>query len=149
MKVLIQRVTSASVTIAGEVVGCIDGGMLALVGVGHGDGPDEVCWLAEKLCGLRIFEDDAGKMNRSLLDVGGSALIVSQFTLLADCQKGRRPAFTDAALPDHARAIYESFVSEVRQRGVPVQTGVFAASMQVALVNDGPVTIMLQRTPIR
>ncbi len=146
MKVLLQRVTMASVSINGEVVGRIDGGLLALVGIGHGDGQNEVKWLAEKMCCLRIFEDEDAKMNRSLVDTGGGALIVSQFTLLADCRNGRRPAFTDAAHPAHAKQLYETFVEEVRQRDVHVQTGIFAASMQVALVNDGPVTILLERT---
>ena len=146
MKVLIQRVTRASVTVDRQIVGKIDHGLLALVGVGHGDGMPEVEWMADKMSMLRIFEDENGKMNRSLLDIRGEALIVSQFTLLADCRKGRRPAFTDAALPEHANAIYESFVAQVRQQGVHVETGIFAASMQVELVNDGPVTIMLERT---
>lgn len=147
MKVLIQRVSRASVSVDQQVVGRIDQGVLALVGVGHGDGVPEARWLAEKMVMLRIFEDQAGKMNRSLLDIQGEALVVSQFTLLADCRKGRRPAFTDAALPQHANSIYETFVALVREQGVRVQTGVFAATMQVELVNDGPVTILLERTP--
>jgi D-aminoacyl-tRNA deacylase len=146
VKVLIQRVSRASVTVDGEVVGQIGQGLLAFVGVGHGDGLPEVEWMAEKMSMLRVFEDEEGKMNRSLVDVGGEALIVSQFTLLADCRKGRRPAFTDAALPARANEIYEAFIARLRQQGVRVATGRFAASMQVELVNEGPVTIMLERT---
>ena len=147
MKILIQRVSEASVTIDGTKVSSIGNGLVALVGVQHGDTLDEVRFLAEKMVALRIFNDEAGKMNLSLLDVDGSALIVSQFTLLADTRRGRRPAFTDAAAPEIANQLYEAFAREVNTRGVPVQTGVFAADMKVALVNDGPVTIMLERVP--
>ncbi len=146
LKVLIQRVSEASVRVDGAVVGQIGQGLLTLVGVGHGDGLDQVRYLAEKMCCLRIFEDEHGKMNRSLVEVGGAALIVSQFTLMADCRKGRRPAFTDAAKPNLAEQLYEAFVDEVRAHGVAVETGVFAASMQVALINNGPVTILLERS---
>lgn len=145
MRVLVQRVLQASVSIDGRIVSEIGTGFLALVGIARGDRRGDCEWLADKTCQLRVFQDDQGRMNRSLLDVGGAALIVSQFTLLADCRQGRRPAFTRAAAPDEARALYEAFIDEVRRRGVPVQTGVFAASMQIALVNDGPVTILLER----
>ena len=146
VKVLVQRVLQASVTVEQKVVGEISQGLLAFVGVAHADGLEQVRWLAEKFCQLRVFEDQQGRMNRSLQEIQGSALIVSQFTLLADCRKGRRPAFTDAAAPEHARAMYEAFIDEVRLRQVPVQTGIFAASMQVALINDGPVTLLLERS---
>ena len=143
MRACVQRVTQASVTIAGEVVGRIDQGLLVLLGVASGDVVNDANYLAEKIVGLRIFEDEAGKMNRSLLDVGGAMLVVSQFTLLGDCRSGRRPGFSDAAAPETAVALYESFVAEVRKLGVPVETGRFRENMAVALVNDGPVTLLL------
>ncbi len=143
MRACVQRVTQASVTIAGEVVGRIEQGLLVLLGVAGGDVATDANYLAEKIVGLRIFEDDAGKMNRSLLDVGGAMLVVSQFTLLGDCRSGRRPGFSDAATPETAVALYESFVAEVRKLGVPVETGRFRENMAVALVNDGPVTLLL------
>jgi D-tyrosyl-tRNA(Tyr) deacylase len=145
MKVLLQRVSHASVTVNDKIVGEISRGLLALVGIAPTDGDAEVDWMVDKITQLRIFEDDQGKMNRSLLEVAGAMLVVSQFTLMADCRKGRRPAFTDAAPPEHANLMYEKLVAAVTKCGVPVQTGIFAANMQVALVNDGPVTIMLQR----
>jgi D-tyrosyl-tRNA(Tyr) deacylase len=145
MQVVVQRVSEASVTVAGDVVGQIGPGLLALVGIAEADGDDELRWMAEKLVKLRIFNDDAGKFDRSLLDTGGSVLSVSQFTLLGDVRKGTRPSFTKAARPDHAKPAWERFNELVREQGVAVETGVFAASMQVALVNDGPVTILLQR----
>jgi D-tyrosyl-tRNA(Tyr) deacylase len=143
MRACVQRVTQASVTIAGEVVGRIDQGLLVLLGVAGGDVVNDANYLAEKIVGLRIFEDEAGKMNRSLLDVGGAMLVVSQFTLLGDCRSGRRPGFSDAAAPEAAVALYESFVAEVRKLGIAVETGRFRENMAVALVNDGPVTLLL------
>ena len=146
MRIVIQRVATAKVEVQGRVVGEIKRGVLALVGVGHGDTPLEAKWLAVKTSQLRIFPDDEGKMNRSLLDIGGSVLAVSQFTLLGDCRKGRRPAFTDAAAPEIANQIYLSYNEHLRAVGVPVEEGIFAADMQVSLVNDGPVTLILDRT---
>ncbi len=145
MRIVIQRVTSASVEVEGRSVGEIDRGLLVLVGVGHGDSDAEAKWLAEKTVHLRVFSDDVGKMNRSVMDVGGAVLAVSQFTLLGDCQKGRRPAFTDAAPPELANRVYESYMQFVREFGIRVQQGVFAADMQVRLVNDGPVTMIIDR----
>jgi D-tyrosyl-tRNA(Tyr) deacylase len=143
MRACIQRVSEASVTVAGEVTGRIGRGLVVLLGVGTQDGAVEVEWLAEKLVNLRIFEDDEGKMNRSLVDVGGAMLVVSQFTLFGDARKGRRPSFTEAAPPELANRLYEEFVAQVRGLGVEVQTGVFRAHMDVALVNDGPVTLWI------
>ncbi|MGV3483909.1 MAG: D-aminoacyl-tRNA deacylase [Planctomycetaceae bacterium] len=143
MKLVVQRVTQAAVEVDGACVGSIRHGMLVLIGVGQGDTSSTLDPMVEKLINLRIFADQAGKMNRSVIDVGGSLLLISQFTLYADCRKGRRPAFTDAAAPDVAKALYESFVQRCRDRSVPVACGVFAADMQVSLVNDGPVTIIL------
>ena len=122
--------------------------MLALVGVAHGDTEDEARWLANKTVELRIFQDEQGKMNRSLIDVGGSVLVISQFTLLGDCRKGRRPAFTDAAQPDLAQRLYLRYAALISDRGVNVQTGIFAADMKVSLVNDGPVTMVIDRVPL-
>ncbi len=144
MRAVVQRVSSASVVIAGETVGAIDGGLLILLGVGRGDQPTDVDWLAEKIASLRIFEDDDGKMNRSLLDTAGGALVVSQFTLLASTRKGTRPSFNDAAPPAEAIPLYEAFVQKLSARlGRPVPTGRFGAMMSVHLVNDGPVTLVL------
>ena len=143
MRVVIQRVSEASVTVDQKTVGAIGQGLMVLLGVAQGDTSQEAKSLAEKTAGLRIFEDDAGKMNRSVEEIGGSLLVVSQFTLLGDCRKGRRPGFTDAAPPELADQLYEEYVAALRSRGVNVATGVFRADMQVALVNDGPVTIML------
>jgi len=143
MRACIQRVTRASVTIGGTVVGQIDGGMLVLLGVAGGDAADDAAYLAGKLVDLRIFDDADGKMNLSLADVGGAMLVVSQFTLLGDCRKGRRPGFSDAAPPETAVALYEAFVAEVRARGIRVETGRFREHMEVALVNDGPVTLLI------
>jgi len=143
MKVVIQRVTSASVTVAGEVVGSIDHGMLVLLGVAEGDQEEDLQYLLEKTTGLRIFEDDAGKMNLSVVDVGGSMLIVSQFTLLGSMRKGKRPSFNGAAAPEIANRFYEQFAAAVRARDIPVAVGRFGADMQVSLVNDGPVTIVM------
>jgi D-tyrosyl-tRNA(Tyr) deacylase len=143
MRACIQRVSQASVSVEGEVVGQIAHGLVVLLGVSAGDGDAEVRWLADKIVGLRIFNDDDGKMNRSLGDVGGAMLVVSQFTLYGDCRKGRRPSFIDAAPPDQAEALYEDFVKQVRRQGIEVATGRFRTHMDVALVNDGPVTIWI------
>lgn len=143
MKVLIQRVTSASVAVAGEVVGAIDRGLLVLLGVAADDREVDLQYVIEKTAGLRIFEDNAGKMNLSVVDVGGAVLVVSQFTLLADTGKGKRPGFNAAAPPELAEGLYEQFIVRVRQMEIPVHCGRFGADMQVSLVNDGPVTIMI------
>ena len=143
MRAVLQRVSRASVAVDGQIVGQIGRGFVVLVGVTHGDGEAQAEWLARKISGLRVFEDDAGKFNRSILDMGGSALVVSQFTLYADARKGRRPAFTDAAPPEVAEPLIARFCDLLRAHGVPVQTGVFAAKMQVEIHNDGPVTIIL------
>jgi len=143
MRAVIQRVASARVEVDGQSVGEIGRGLLILLGVEQGDGVDDARYLAEKSAQLRIFEDEAGKMNLSLADVGGQALVVSQFTLLADCRKGRRPGFSRAALPELADALYQQFVALLRERGLTVATGIFQAEMQVHLVNDGPVTLLL------
>jgi D-tyrosyl-tRNA(Tyr) deacylase len=145
MRVLLQRVSKASVTVDGAVVGAIDHGLVILVGVGHDDGEEQAAWLAKKVAGLRIFEDAEGKFNLSILDVGGSALVVSQFTLFADTRKGRRPAFIDAAPPEIAEPLVERFAEHLRARGIPVEMGVFGAHMLVEIHNDGPVTIWLER----
>ncbi len=143
MKLVLQRVTQASVTIDDVCVGEIRHGLVVLIGVGQGDTELTADRLIEKLVNLRVFSDDNGKMNRSVSDVSGSLLLISQFTLYANCRNGRRPAFTDAATPEVAKQLYESFVQKCHQTGVPVACGVFAADMQVSLVNDGPVTIVL------
>lgn len=143
MRALIQRVKRARVTVDGEVTGDIGPGLLLLLGAGEGDTAKERDYILEKTLNLRIFADEAGKMNLSLLDTGGALLVVSQFTLYADTRRGRRPSFTRAMAPDQAEAMYEDFVTRARARGVQVETGRFAAMMDVELVNDGPVTIML------
>ena len=144
MRAVVQRVTRASVTVDGEVVGQIGHGCLVLLGVAGDDTESNADYLAEKIAGLRYFEDADGKMNASLADVGGAMLVVSQFTLYGDCRKGRRPSFTDAAPPDLAERLYEYFVQQVRRQGIAVETGRFRAMMQVELVNDGPVTLVLE-----
>lgn len=143
MRAVLQRVRSASVSIGGEAVGKIGKGFLVLLGISPEDTEREGDFLLDKLLGLRVFEDGDGKMNRSLLDCGGALLVVSQFTLYADCRKGRRPSFTGAARPETAVPLYELVISECRARGFEVETGEFGAEMQVASVNDGPVTIIL------
>lgn len=147
MRVVLQRVTSASVTVEQHTVGQIRHGLLILAGIAQGDTTAEADWLANKTAELRIFEDANGKMNHSLLDTGGSALVVSQFTLLANCQKGRRPAFTDAAPPEQAKQLYEYYADALRSKGIRVEQGSFGADMKVALTNDGPVTIVIDREP--
>jgi D-tyrosyl-tRNA(Tyr) deacylase len=143
MRAVIQRVSHASVVVDKETVGAIDQGLMVLLGVAQGDTPKDTVYLADKTAGLRIFEDEGGKMNLSVEDIDGDILVVSQFTLLGDCRKGRRPGFTEAAPPELADTLYEEYVDALRKRGINVATGVFRADMQVALVNDGPVTIML------
>lgn len=143
MRACIQRVSEAEVTVEGEVTGRIARGFLVLLGVGHDDGPAELNWLADKIVGLRVFEDDEGKMNRSLAEVGGAMLVVSQFTLYGDCRKGRRPSFTGAAPPELAEKLYLDFVARVREAGIEVATGKFREHMLISLVNDGPVTLWI------
>jgi D-aminoacyl-tRNA deacylase len=143
MRAVCQRVSEANVTVDGNVVGAIGMGLVVLLGIAGSDDGDAVARLAAKVARLRIFADDDGKFDRSVLDVGGRALVVSQFTLLADTRKGNRPSFTDAAPPAQAERLYERFCDELRVLGVPVETGIFGARMSVALVNDGPVTIVL------
>ena len=146
MRIVLQRVKNASVTVEGERISEIGPGLLLLVGVAQGDGEAEADWLAEKITGLRIFNDEDGKMNLSVRDVGGEILAVSQFTLLADTRKGKRPSFIRAALPEEAEPLFDYFCERLREAGVdPVKTGSFGAMMDVALVNDGPVTIVLER----
>lgn len=143
MRAVVQRVTHASVTVAGETVGAIGPGLLVFLGVADGDGPADIEYVASKVAGLRVFRDEAGRMNRSVADTGGSVLVVSQFTLLGDVRRGRRPAFDGAAPPSRAHAIYEAFIGRLRTDGLTVACGQFQADMQVALVNDGPVTILI------
>ena len=144
MRAVVQRVTRASVSVAGRIIGAIDQGLLVLLGAGAGDGASDLGYIVDKVVNLRIFADDAGKMNRSVLDVGGGVLVVSQFTLYGDARTGRRPAFTGALEPTAARALYEQGVAAIRAAGVArVETGEFGADMQVELVNDGPVTLLL------
>jgi D-tyrosyl-tRNA(Tyr) deacylase len=143
MRACIQRVSQASVTVGGRVAGQIGQGLVVLLGVAAGDVEQDARWLADKIVPLRIFNDEQGKMNRSLMDVNGALLVVSQFTLLADCRKGRRPSLIDAAAPELAEHLYECFMAAVAAYGVRVASGEFGAMMQVALVNDGPVTVLL------
>lgn len=143
MRAVVQRVSQASVTVDGEVTGRIDTGLMVLLGVEDGDADRDARYLAEKIAGLRVFEDADGKMNLSLADVGGGMLVVSQFTLLGDCRKGRRPSFVSAAQPAEAERLYECFVSIVQGLGIKAECGRFRTHMNVALVNDGPVTLML------
>ena len=145
MRAVVQRVSQASVSVGGEVVGAIGRGVVVLVGVTHGDTEEQAEWLARKIAGLRIFEDNEGKMNAGLLDADGAALVISQFTLYADCRKGRRPSFTNAAMPEVAEPLVEHFAQALRDHGVPVETGVFGTHMLVEIHNDGPVTILLER----
>ena len=147
MRALLQRVSKAAVLVDGESVGAIERGFLVLLGVTHGDGLEEAKWLANKVAGLRVFEDDQGKMNLALHDVGGSVLVVSQFTLYGDTRKGRRPSFTDAAPPEVAEPLVDYFVERLRQRELHVEEGVFGAHMEIVIHNDGPVTLLLEREP--
>ena len=143
MRAVVQRVKSASVTVAGELVSEIGAGVLVFLGVAPDDTTTEIAYIANKVANLRIFEDEDGKMNRSLLETGGAALVVSQFTLYGDCRKGRRPSFINAARPEVANALYEQFIAALEQQNVPTQGGTFQAMMDVQLINDGPVTILL------
>ena len=144
MKVVVQRAKKAKVTVNGEVVGAIGHGLVLLVGVTHSDTLEDVAFIADKIAHLRIFEDEAGKMNLSVLDVGGDILSVSQFTLYGDCRKGRRPNFMEAAKPDHALPLYEALNEALRQKGIRVETEKFGAMMEVELINDGPVTLIVE-----
>lgn len=145
MRAVLQRVEKAKVSVDDHIVGQIGPGFVVFLGVTHSDTEDEAKWLANKVAGLRLFEDQAGKMNLSLFDVEGSVLVVSQFTLYADARKGRRPSFTKAADPAHAEPLVTYFAERLRQRGLKVETGVFGAFMQVEIHNDGPVTLMLEK----
>src|SRR6516162_2584229 len=143
MRAVVQRVSRARVLVGAETVGEIGRGLLVLLGVAREDTAEHARWLADKICSLRVFEDDEGKMNRGLLEVGGAALVVSQFTLYGDCRKGRRPSFVEAALPANAEPLYEAFATAIRVQGVKTATGRFGAMMHVELVNDGPVTLII------
>lgn len=143
MRAVVQRVTSARVTVGDRKVGGIRRGLLVFVGIARGDGREAVAWLVDKVAGLRVFPDDEGRMDRSVLDVDGGVLLVSQFTLYGDCRRGRRPSFGAAAPPSEARAVYGELVERFRRRGIAVETGEFQARMRVDAVNDGPVTILL------
>jgi D-aminoacyl-tRNA deacylase len=143
MRAVLQRVSSASVTVAGRQVGAIGAGLLVFVGVEQGDGAEDVAFVSGKVRDLRVFEDEQGRMNLNVTDSGGSVLVVSQFTLLGDCRKGRRPSFDAAAPPHEAKRLYEAVVEQLRRHGLRVETGEFQAMMDVSLVNDGPVTMLL------
>jgi D-tyrosyl-tRNA(Tyr) deacylase len=145
MRIVLQRVARASVAVGGHVVGAVQRGFCLLIGFTHSDTPDQVVWMADKVAGLRLFSDADGKMNLGLADVGGAVLVVSQFTLYGDAAKGRRPSFVAAARPEHAIPLYERFLTELRSRGLSVASGEFGAAMAVELVNDGPVTLVLER----
>lgn len=145
MKILVQRVLEASVAVDGKIVSAIKQGLLVFVGIEKGDSIREVEYLAHKVCNLRIFEDENGKMNRSVADIKGEMLAVSQFTLCADMSRGNRPGFEQAALPNDANPLYEEFVRQVKAQNIPVQTGIFQADMKVSLINDGPATFILER----
>ena len=143
MRAVVQRVSEASVEVDGKITGAVKAGFCVLVGVGQQDDEKDAQWLADKVCDLRIFEDEQGKMNRSLIDVKGALLAISQFTLFGDARQGRRPAFIDAAPPEMAKPLYDRFCAACRARGIDVQEGVFRATMQVRIVNEGPVTLLL------
>ncbi|MFZ4858250.1 MAG: D-aminoacyl-tRNA deacylase [Desulfuromonadaceae bacterium] len=145
MKAVIQRVSSASVRVGDIVVGQISQGIMILLGIEKGDAETQADWLVDKISGLRIFSDEEGKMNRSVVDIGGALLVVSQFTLAGNCAKGRRPSFDTAAVADEGKRLYDYFVESAGRIGLPVATGIFQADMQVSLVNDGPVTFILER----
>lgn len=144
MKVVVQRSKEANVKVDDKIVGQIQSGLVLLVGITHTDTIDDVRYMADKIVNLRIFEDEEGKMNRSLLDVGGEILSISQFTLYGDCRKGRRPNFMEAAKPDYAKQLYDQFNEEIRAKGISVETGQFGAMMDVSLTNDGPVTLIVE-----
>ena len=144
MRAVIQRIKESSVKTENQIIGRTGFGLLVLLGVANGDSPSDADYLVNKITNLRIFEDDKGKMNRSLLELGGEMMVVSQFTLLGDCRKGRRPSFMQAAEPNLATELYEYFVNQVCSLGIAVQTGRFGAMMEVALINDGPVTLILE-----
>lgn len=148
MRAVVQRVDRACVTVEGRITGQVARGLLVLLGVAEGDTDKDLHYIVDKVCGLRIFEDAAGKMNLSVQDIGGEILAVSQFTLCGDCRKGKRPSFDKAAKPDVANAFYEQFVEQCRAKGLPIETGVFRAHMLVELVNNGPVTILLDSSKI-
>lgn len=145
MRALIQRVTFGRVSVDGKILSQIERGLVIFLGIGHGDGAAQAAFLTEKIASLRIFEDAEGKMNLSLRDTGGGAIVISQFTLYADARKGRRPSFTDAALPDVARPLVDQFVALMREQGIPTGQGEFGADMLVEIHNDGPVTIWLEK----
>src|SRR5574338_1469430 len=147
MRVVLQRVSRAAVRVDGETLGAIERGFCLLAGFTHADTPADVAWMAEKVSGLRLFGDAEGKMNLALAEVGGAVLVVSQFTLYGNAEKGRRPSFVDAARPEVAIPLYEDFVAQLRKTGLRVEAGEFGAMMDVALVNDGPVTLVLERPP--
>lgn len=147
MRIVVQRVTEARVTVEEQVTGAIGAGLVVLLAVAANDTQSDADYLVAKTIGLRVFDDENGRMNRSVADVGGSLLVVSQFTLYGDCRKGMRPSYDHAARPEHARELYEYFVSEARKRSMIVETGIFQASMQVFLTNDGPVTLVLDSLP--
>ena len=144
MRAVVQRVTSSKVQVDDEVVGQIGPGLLVLLGISQSDEEKDADYLSDKMVHLRIFGDDEGKMNRSLIETGGEIMVVSQFTLLGDCRKGRRPSFVEAAPPERAEKLYEYFVNQLKLKGIPVATGLFQAKMAVSLVNDGPVTLVLE-----
>ena len=149
MRAVVQRVLSSSVTVDGKTVGSIQAGVNILLGVHQNDTPEQAEWLAEKVAHLRIFEDDAGKMNKSVLDIGGSALVISQFTLYGDCEKGRRPSFTQAAGPGQAKDLYQHFMDALKTWHVPVESGIFQADMKVSILNDGPVTVIVDTPAVK
>ncbi|MBE6449738.1 MAG: D-tyrosyl-tRNA(Tyr) deacylase [Alphaproteobacteria bacterium] len=144
MRAVVQRVLASSVSVDGQIVGQIGKGFNVLLGVGQGDGQKQVEWLAEKIAHLRVFEDENAKMNLSLKDINGSALVISQFTLYGNCEKGRRPSFTDAAHPTTAQKLYKDFIEELKKYDIPVETGIFQADMKVEITNDGPVTMIIE-----
>lgn len=145
MRIVLQRVARAQVNVTGQMVGAIGAGFLLLVGFTHGDGDEQLRWMAEKIAGLRLFADAAGRMNLSLAEAGGAMLVVSQFTLYGDARKGRRPSFVDAARPEVAEPLYDAFIAMLREGGLAVETGRFGAEMAVESLNEGPVTLLLER----
>lgn len=148
MRAVIQRVSNASVKVDAKLTGEIGSGLLVFLGIHHNDGSQEIKWMSDKIQNLRIFEDAEGKMNHSLIDTGGAMLVVSQFTLYGDCRKGRRPGYSAAAPPEHANSLYEQFISQIAASGIETASGKFQAHMDVSLVNDGPVTLLLDSSKI-